>query len=425
MRGAREIEKIPGLAGKNSSLAKLFNKRIITVVVGWKYIYGKQLIAKVVRKVKLRRGLNTKVVPFGQTGGYYFEKGNYYLQRNGLEKALLFFRKATEVEPENSLYHYNLACLLSRMNRLEKANKIFSHIVNKLDPSLTGCYFLMAINFGLMDEVNKARHYLNLYLQVSPLGEMAEEAEDILFALSEEDRETLPSGKNAMPANRVICVEEEKMLQRYRDNQDMRYVLWQALYQRNEQVAEKAIRLYSLLGNEGGKENLLEFVRNPWIKQRLRLKALLELKNMGIKGLVCVFMDGSLHDVDLSYYPLLAPRWLQSWQDVLECTLKNMRLSRCYNETFYEDAQAIWIDFLNNFYPRYPLIHKVETWSAALEYALSRYHLLSLTQKTLAGQYKVSTSSLSAKYKVINEVLNIQHRAYRNMLRYLTQREKE
>ena len=105
--------------------------------------------------------------------------------------------------------------------------------------------------------------------------------------------------------------------------------------------------------------------------------------------------------------------------------MQNMRLSRCYNETFYEDVQAIWIDFLNNFYPRYPLIYKVETWSAALEYALSRYHLLSLTQKTLAGQYKVSTSSLSAKYRIINEVLNIQHRAYRNMLRYLTQREKE
>lgn len=378
-----------------------------------------------VRKVKTRRSADKKVIPFTQTSSYYFEKGNHYFQKNKLEKALLFFKKTIEIEPDNPLYHYNLACLLSRMSYLEKANKIFSHIVNKMDPSLTGCYFLIAINYGLMNEVDKARYYLNLYLQLSPQGEMAEEAEDILFALTEEDRELIPAGRNNIPITKVICVEEEELLQRYRENQGMRFVLWQALYHKNEQVVEKAIRLYSLLADEGGKENLLEFVRNPWIKQRLRLKALLELKNMGVKGLVCVFMEGSLRDIDLSFYPLLAPRWLQPWQDVLERTLENMRLSQCYNETFYEDVQAIWIDFLNNFYPRYPLIHKVETWSAALEYALARYHFLNLTQKTLAGQYKVSTSSLSAKYKIINEVLNIQHRAYHNMLRYLTQREKE
>ncbi len=374
--------------------------------------------------MKNRRSLK-KIVPFIQSSSYYFEKGNHYFQKNQLDKALLFFKKTIEIEPENSLYHYNLACLLSRMSFLEKANKIFSYIVNKMDPTLTGCYFLMAINYGLMDEVDKARYYLNMYLQVSPQGEMAEEAEDILFALSEEDRETLSPGRDDIPITKVICVEEKELLQRYWENHAMRHVLWQALYQKNEQVVEKAIRLYSLLGDDGGKANLLEFVRNPWIKQRLRLKALLELKNMGVKGLVCVFMEGSLRDVDLSYYPLLAPRWLQPWQDVLERTLQNMRLSQCYNEHFYEDVQAIWIDFLNNFYPRYPLIHKVETWSAALEYALARYHFLNLTQKTLARQYKISISSLSAKYKIINEVLNIQHRAYHNMLRYLTQREKD
>ena len=136
---------------------------------------------------------------------------------------------------------------------MEKANKIFSHIVNKMDPTLTGCYFLMAINYGLMDEVDKARYYLNLYLQVSPQGEMAEEAEEILFALSEEDRETLPPGRDDISITKVICSEEKELLQRYWENHAMRHVLWHALYQKNEQVVEKAIRLYSLLGDDGGK----------------------------------------------------------------------------------------------------------------------------------------------------------------------------
>ena len=374
--------------------------------------------------MKHSRGLQ-KVVPLIQSGDYYFEKGNYYYQKNKLNKALLFFKKTIEIEPDNAHYHYNLACLLSRMGQLTKANKMFSHIVNKMDPTLTGCYFLIAVNYGLMDEVEKSRYYLNMYLQISPFGKMAEEAEDILFSMSEEDRELSFGRGDDAPVRKAISEEDAKILRDYKENDAARYSLWQFLYNENEETAENAIRLYSLLDDESGQDNLLEFVRNPWIKQRLRLKALLELKNMDVHDLVCVYMDGALLDVDLSYYPLLAPRWLQVWQDVLDRTLQNMRLSHSYDEHFYEDVQAIWIDFLNNFFPRYPLIHKIETWSAALEYALARYHFLNLSQKTLADQYHVSASSLSEKYRIINQVLNIQHRAYHNMLRYLTQREKD
>jgi hypothetical protein len=294
-----------------------------------------------------------------------------------------------------------------------------------MDPTLTGCYFLIAVNYGLMDEVEKSRYYLNMYLQISPHGKMAEEAEDILFSMSEEDRDLSPGSGDDAPVKKTTSDEEAKFLQHYKEKDAARYALWKSLYEENQETAESAIRLYSLLDDESGKDNLLEFVRNPWIKQRLRLKALLELKNMGIKDLVCVYMEGALRDVDLSYYPLLAPRWLQVWQDVLDRTLQNMRLSDSYDEHFYEDVQAIWIDFLNNFFPRYPLIHKTEIWSAALEYALARYHFLNLSQRTLAEQYHVSASGLSEKYRIINQVLNIQHRAYHNMLRYLTQREKD
>ena len=366
-----------------------------------------------------------KIIPFVQNSDYYFEKGNHYFQRNRLNKALLFLKKTVEIEPDNALYHYNLACLLSRMRQLDKANKIFSYIVNKMDPSYTGCYFLMAINYGLMEEIEKARYYLNLYLHLSPYGEMAEEAEDILFTLSEEDRVLSPGDIADIPTGKTISREEEEQLRYYQDSQAKRSVLWRELYHVDEQIAEEAIRMYSLLKDDDSRTSLLDFVRNPWIKQRLRLKALLELKNMGVKGLVYVYLENAIHSVDLSYYPLLAPRWLGTWQKVLEHTLENMRLNHFYNERFYEDVQAIWIDFLNNFYPRYPLINKVKIWSAALEYALVKYHFLDLTQKTLADQYHISTSSLSAKYKIIDQVLNIQHRAYHNMLRYLTQREKD
>jgi hypothetical protein len=43
----------------------------------------------------------------------------------------------------------------------------------------------------------------------------------------------------------------------------------------------------------------------------------------------------------------------------------------------------------------------------------------------LAEQYNISPSSVSARYKEINEVLHIEHRAYQNMLMYLTRRDRD
>ena len=365
-----------------------------------------------------------KIVPLVKNAEYYFQKGSYYCRQNKLEKALLFYKKTVEVEPHNSINHYNLACLLSRMGHLEKANQIFSYIVHKMDSSLTECYFLMAVNYGLLDELDKTRYYLNIYLQLSPDGEMVEDAEELLFALTAEDDLDYEKEDPACAGEQYSP--EEEMVRHYREDKEARNILFNALYHNNEQYVEKAISLYGSLMADGiGERSLKEFVKNPWVKQRLRLRALLELKNMGVKGPVTIFMEGALREIDISYYPLVAPRWREKWQQVMDCTLRNMRLSKSYNERFYEDAQSIWIDFLNNLYPRAPKIKKIEVWAAGLEYALARYHFLGITQKTLAGQYNVSPSSISLKYKEINKVLHIEHRAYRNMLMYLTRREKE
>ncbi len=364
------------------------------------------------------------VVTFERSAGYYYQKGNFYYQQNRLEKALLFFKKTIEVEPENSVNYYNLACLLSRMGYLDKANDIFSSVVYEMDPSLTECYFLMAVNYGLIGNLDKACYFLNLYLRYTPDGEMAQDAEDLLFALREEAEET-GGHEEKKVAIRKKKPEEEEFIRRYYENTAVQNALWKTLYGNNEQVVKKAMRIFSLLPEKSGEETFREFVRNPWVRHRLRVQALLEMKNMGVKGHVTVFMEGVLRDIDLSYYPLIAPRWLDEWQEVLDGTLKNMKRSKTYNEKFYEDVQAIWIDYLNNIYPRILQIKKSATWSAALEYAIAKFHFLSITQKKLAQQYHISPSSVSAKYQEINRVLNIEHRAYQNMLRYLTQGEDE
>jgi len=49
----------------------------------------------------------------------------------------------------------------------------------------------MAINYGLMDDMHKAQHYLQKYLQASPDGEMAEEARDLLQVMEESGDEEI------------------------------------------------------------------------------------------------------------------------------------------------------------------------------------------------------------------------------------------
>ena len=371
---------------------------------------------------------SSKVIPFLKNVGYYYHKGNYYFRQNKWEKALIFFKKTVEVEPDNAMHHYNLACLLSQMGYFAQANEIFSYIVYQMDPSFTECFYFMAVNCGLMEDFEKARKYLNLYLQLSPEGEMLLDAEDLLEVLYKEVREEekerpLKAEKRTLSPEKLK--DEAASRHVYGDDKRWGRLLWQALYQENEEIAEKAIHIYGLLPEKMGEKTLREFVKNPWVNQRLRLQALLVLKNIGVKEPVTIFDEGYFREVDLLYYPLVAPRWLDKWQEVLDRTLLNMRSEEIYDERFYEDVQAIWLDYLNNIYPLEPKIKKTETWAAALEYATAKFHFLGVTQQKLARQYNVSSASISAKYKEINKVLNIEQRAYHNMLMFLAQRERD
>jgi len=376
-----------------------------------------------------KRSLN--VIPFTQEAFYYTRMGTYYNSKNKLSKALLFLQKAIEIEPENPLNHYNLACLLSKTNRLEEANQIFRHIVQNMDSELSECYFFMAVNYGLMEELSDARQCLLKYLHLSPEGDMAEEAEDLLVAM-EEDDEDLESGDRTLDA-----VENEALLgligdmsgvgfrERLLEDEEFRMALMRGLYQGNDIVKEAIVRLLGESDCEGARQLLADFVANPWIKERLRQVAILELKKIAPCGSYRVFSEGRFHEMTPDSYPPPAPVWQSEWQQVLECTFANMRRSSYYSDEFYEDAEAIWIDFINHSYPRVPRVDKPQTWAAGLEYCLGRFHFLGLTQKELAESYGVSTASIRRKYAEINSLLQIDQKAYHNMLTFLSEQEGE
>lgn len=371
-----------------------------------------------------------KVIPFDQDAIYYARMGTYYNSKNKLSKALLFLQKAIEIEPENPWNHYNLACLLSKTSRLKEANGIFRHIVQNMDPELTECYFFMAVNHGLMEELGEAKRCLLKYLHVSPEGEMADEAEDLLMAM-EEDDEPEPGSCSLSPAeNEALLhlideISGVRFKERLVEEKEFRQTLQKGLYQGSDLVKEAIIRLLGGADCEMSRRNLVEFAANPWVNERLRQVALLELKRIAPAGRVKVYSEGHFREVSLQNCPAPAPVWKQSWQQVLECTFANMRRSAYYSEEFFDDAEAIWIDYINTSYPDGPRVDKPQTWAAGLEYCLARFHFLGTTQKELAEAYGVSEASVRRKFTQINELLQIDQKAYRNMLTFLANNEGE
>jgi len=363
-----------------------------------------------------------KVVSLPAHAGYYLQKGLAFYQRNKLDKSYLYFKRAVELEPGNPYNHYNLACLQSKLGRLQEANQLFEQIVTSMEPPIPDCYFLLAINFGLLEDLEKSRDYLRRYLTVDPGGEMADEARELLEALEGGDFFTTPPSyaKRDLLLEKVLRRDTKEELDRlYEHDNSFKDILNDRLYRGPDEFKEEILRFYGRLGDEASRKALREFVKNPWVKERFRALALLELKTQGERGKVEIFTGGALREVELDDYPAKEPVWRAEWQRVVNRTRDNMRRSNCYDEGFFEDVQAIWQDFINTVYPDVPRIAKPEPWAAALEYSLARFHCLSLTQKELARDYEVSQAGISAKFREINEALGLDRKAYQNMLDFI------
>ncbi len=371
-----------------------------------------------------------KVIPIAQDASYYAQKGTYYNQKNRLSKALLYLQKAVEAGPDDPLNHYNLACLLSKVDRLKEANYIFKHIVQNMDAELTECYFFMAINYGLMEDLLEAKRCLLKYLHATPDGDMAEEAEDLLLSMEDEDdSEAYNRGLNAAENDALLGLIENlnrvQFRERLLENESFQQTLQWGLYQGGDFLKEAIVRLYGDADCETARASLADFAANPWVNERLRQVALLELKRVNPAGRCRVYKEGRFREISLRDYPPPAPIWEGKWQQVIECTIANMRRSAYYSQEFYDDAEAIWLDFINQVYPQGPRVDRPQTWAAGLEYCLARFHFLGLTQKELAAAYGVSTASVRRKFTEINQILQIDRKAYRNMLAFLTDREGE
>ncbi|MFD0679992.1 MULTISPECIES: tetratricopeptide repeat protein [unclassified Paenibacillus] len=132
-----------------------------------------------------------KVISMKMDATFFFERAVQSLDRFHYDKALKYFRRAAEYEPENAVNHCNLAGLLSEMGNYKESNRILQQVLDQIDPAMTECYFYMANNYANMEDYELAEKAIIHYLENDPTGQFLEESEEMIELLSYElDRPT-------------------------------------------------------------------------------------------------------------------------------------------------------------------------------------------------------------------------------------------
>lgn len=158
---------------------------------------GKEVPARPMGKTKSRAG-KQNVIPLHLDAAFYSERALRSLDRFRYEKALRYFRRATELEPDNPANHCNMAGILSEMGEFEQSNAILLKIVTEIDPGMTECYFYMANNYANMENYEAAETALAQYMEKDPEGTYIAEAEEMMellgFELNRPARAGAPEG---------------------------------------------------------------------------------------------------------------------------------------------------------------------------------------------------------------------------------------
>lgn len=124
-----------------------------------------------------------KVIPIRLDATFFFERAVQSLDRYHYDKALKYFRKAVEFEPENPVNHCNMAGILSEMGRYEESNDILRSVLDRIDPAMTECYYYLANNYANMELYEAAEEALVRYLENDLDGQFLDEADELLDLL--------------------------------------------------------------------------------------------------------------------------------------------------------------------------------------------------------------------------------------------------
>jgi tetratricopeptide (TPR) repeat protein len=122
-----------------------------------------------------------QLIPFTQSGEYYFERALSFYKKRHLHKAKKYLQRAVQLEPHEAVYICQLAAVQAELGEYIESNEWLESILQDLDPQMTECHFFIANNYAHLGMFDEAEKQANLYLKKEPDGEFVEDLEELIW----------------------------------------------------------------------------------------------------------------------------------------------------------------------------------------------------------------------------------------------------
>lgn len=132
-------------------------------------------------KARIQKG---KLLSFVPTGEYYFTKGIKAYHQRDYRKSKKYLERALQLEPGEPMIASQLSIVLTELGEFENSNHLLHIILEELDEEMNECHYLLANNYAHLGFFKDAYHHAQLYLELDPDGDFAEETEDLLELLT-------------------------------------------------------------------------------------------------------------------------------------------------------------------------------------------------------------------------------------------------
>ncbi|KXH79282.1 lipopolysaccharide assembly protein LapB [Sporosarcina sp. HYO08] len=137
---------------------------------------------------KKRISQNKKVISFIPNGQFYFNKALQAIQRDRLQDAQKYLKRATELNPKDPRYLMHYGVLVMEEGNFEQAYELLMR-AHTLDPQEDEIVFYLAEVHAHLGLLRDAKAYAEMYIAIAPEGVFVDEALEIIDFAEQEAAE--------------------------------------------------------------------------------------------------------------------------------------------------------------------------------------------------------------------------------------------
>ncbi|MBE3556847.1 MAG: tetratricopeptide repeat protein [Firmicutes bacterium] len=183
-----------------------------------------------------RKLVQKRVIPIDLSAEAYRRRAHKWADRQEYGRALRYLRRASERAPQNAAVHFDLARLLSEMGFFEESIAVFEYLMKELRQDEAEYDYWLSVNYGNLGEFETALRAARRYLERAPAGELADEAEELIAILEEEQDE--------VPPEEASETEDPTAEGAAAENEEARLLLEDGHFQEASAVLEQAVSRY-------------------------------------------------------------------------------------------------------------------------------------------------------------------------------------